>query len=1251
MQEYIESLAEICSVLRERVAPYDPADTLASLGGLALIPDNAASFLRLEAAAHATASLPFVAGKPSIKPHRLEALLNSRPVGPSKLSVLDDPQEQPFTDVLAFNGKLYVVFLGRDLEALAKSRHLFAAVCSDRQSNSGNVHWRDFAEAASKEIRAVLSLSDAIAKKAGLTRGLFSLAKVPSQVVVPSSEDFQKLGRAVRFSSEEIEAWGWSQQLDATALLPLTQDQGDEDLDEFAPHDFGLLDRPLIRTGTDELVVALPHYLLGALRARIAGLATRFGVSSDLAERFHEVVRIEVAASLEQIGAVPHADGQLARCSILGPHNKTPSSIGLYNIDRDKALCLLLFTYNFEVRSPQTDRELMWLERDTQTAIGAWIERTEAVLRTASDAVGDILFLCVVQAPGAFSRPHFPGRHPSNSPYLCLTQSELELFAGMDEEDVLSLYEFAKDRASLLSSATSGSTHIVDELLFWCSREHAYPALDTDAPWALVLDSNQSALWRKQALAEADIHDALDAKSGRSMRVHRLDAEIPRLPIYNGVAEQEGCTAHELLVEMLPLPLWFKAEDWERISDNDEELRRADYDYSLLLARAAAFWVCRLSAEIHELLKALAEGFANLTISFARRYQVGARPFKSEISRAQRRVNIVLTPDADAQFFASDNRGERLVISMIIKSMGKLLPDGHPAVMNDVQISKMVDKHLPLGPAKRVLLVNTALIPVLNGENAPPPRFLQPAWMTRIKRAVGACAIDFLGEGDKTATGTRAKKLLNAAVAHLYERLKKTVADLSSDGLLELHLCVNESLLQADSFLDVRVPALISIFGKDSEAFLRSRRWAHRRTIAATASRFVLEYLAACPPEGNTKPSIRAQDELLALGAEIFELGVESDLINAGLAKFELHVNAQGLLSSSDPLYAAAMNEYRAGLALVAATSVNERSLIQSDNVTSSSFGSAGFDPRIERAMQAEAGLTFTELTTFMQAVHRLGQNIAGDAKSMVRREFCSALKEILTWSDSQVDRATDYLSLRPRPDFLNPDGPFRKEDVPPWRYNRALSYLRRPILLRGNAAEEVLWGNRQMVVAAGFLHAMCESGMFPARTKPGEEEMGRVRNDFTLAFENEVANWVKKDDRFQVRHRVTRFGSLQLKRSHEDLGDIDVLVIDVMSHSFWLLECKAISLGRVPHELRNEIEDFFGEASSDKSIIERHSRRRDWCRKHLADMVEAFGLDVNHAWKVDALIVTKERLFTPNLRASALKVVCFEDIFEIIQP
>src|SRR5438445_9437989 len=90
--------AGILESLVEKLFPYDPADVLAAVGGLQLLPENADRAVRLEAFAHAAATLEGQSGKPRISLNRLRQLANTEPLGREGVAEQEDPSDNALTE-------------------------------------------------------------------------------------------------------------------------------------------------------------------------------------------------------------------------------------------------------------------------------------------------------------------------------------------------------------------------------------------------------------------------------------------------------------------------------------------------------------------------------------------------------------------------------------------------------------------------------------------------------------------------------------------------------------------------------------------------------------------------------------------------------------------------------------------------------------------------------------------------------------------------------------------------------------------------------------------------------------------------------------------------------------------------------------------------------------------------------------------------------------------------------------------------
>ncbi len=238
---------------------------------------------------------------------------------------------------------------------------------------------------------------------------------------------------------------------------------------------------------------------------------------------------------------------------------------------------------------------------------------------------------------------------------------------------------------------------------------------------------------------------------------------------------------------------------------------------------------------------------------------------------------------------------------------------------------------------------------------------------------------------------------------------------------------------------------------------------------------------------------------------------------------------------------------------------------------------------------------------------------------------------------------------LEPRADFLNPPRPFQKEDVYPWRYNRALSYLRRPLLLRVRGdVTDVLWGPRQVYSCHVNLVGLCMTGRLRAKSSAMKEFIGRLLNRQGESFNDEVAEVLSRDTRLIVRPRLKKIPAL--RGQLEQHGDIDVFVIDRGMAAVYVLECKDLEGARTPFEMGNELTAFFKGTKHRRSYLAKHLDRVRWVHANLDVVLALFEIPRKGRCKVGSLIVIDRELFTPFLRQSPVPITPLES-FRVVPP
>ncbi len=278
----------------------------------------------------------------------------------------------------------------------------------------------------------------------------------------------------------------------------------------------------------------------------------------------------------------------------------------------------------------------------------------------------------------------------------------------------------------------------------------------------------------------------------------------------------------------------------------------------------------------------------------------------------------------------------------------------------------------------------------------------------------------------------------------------------------------------------------------------------------------------------------------------------------------------------------------------------------------------------------------------------RIGQELNPVVARLPFDDLVNRLIERLGWQKDKIVLAIDLLSLKPRIDFFEPMSPYKKEDIYPWRFNRALSYIRRPFIIRNCCGEiEVLWGIRHLYDAGHNLLGLITSGRLKANRTEMKTVLAEINDNRGASFNDKVFDLFRRNSNLSVKKNIKKIGKTHIRTSKGlDLGDIDVLVIDPKKRLVEVVECKDLALARTPHEMRNELENLF-EGGRHRSIVERHHRRTEWVHNHLKEILLWLKIksESSERWKVKALIVVNIELITPYLRKSKINVVSFIEL------
>jgi hypothetical protein len=167
--------------------------------------------------------------------------------------------------------------------------------------------------------------------------------------------------------------------------------------------------------------------------------------------------------------------------------------------------------------------------------------------------------------------------------------------------------------------------------------------------------------------------------------------------------------------------------------------------------------------------------------------------------------------------------------------------------------------------------------------------------------------------------------------------------------------------------------------------------------------------------------------------------------------------------------------------------------------------------PMYEAAFEAEFGLSLLEIVNFCDFLIDLGFELEAAAPSLYLSDLKLKLKEILKWEDETIDRAITLFSLFPRKKWEIPPKGFEPNDIWPWKYNRRLSYIRRPLVVGPRIDDNslVFWGPRHVEEAFINLTELVRTGRYNVPKNNISEKMnlliGTINNEKGKRFNQKV--------------------------------------------------------------------------------------------------------------------------------------------------
>lgn len=1156
-----------------------------------LLPSNASRLVRLHRLAALGMAVPDDSEKP-LSASAVRALLKRDDIGGYEILQQEDPYSEILIQSISFYGGEYLVSPGSGEHTVADVENLADAVFREDGMSKG------LRGPARQLIQGLLTVSNLVLTRAGLVRGARPGRGPGAPMDVPSAARLDGLAQCAFLSFADLNAHGpWLRMVvDTFALDPgeLT-DPCDDDMAEDR-----LLETPFLRL-SDGYQLVVPLDLLLTVRHHLLRFACQENELEELGRRYG-------AAALRRV----------ERLLPRGAHRKVLSEGGamsryLFSVDSATEVHVIVATDTLTDWSP----EHLWGMYNTSAVLGQIGDLIRPDVRTSYSTAEWLLHLVITDSPGRsafWGVPNVDGADP----VLMARSDDLEVMLHREPDGALGLLLFAE--AQDRRPGESMTTNILDEYSAYEDSKKSFYFSDDGMPTFTVFQAGDGFFEREKFFEETDRHGVEAPVEGRPMvqARRRYNRDTPEIFILDSSPSFIG-----YVVEVGTAQVFLSPDLGEEPSP----------DAAFLLLESVAFWIREcivlggLTPRAPRTHLVLSPGPAS-TWSRLGDGPTSERPI--EASAGNGTIALRFTDLFVADLQAESNVAERhLVAALLIELF---------AVDTD-DVEGLVDVVAPLGSKRMLNAFNENNAPDMRAGRLPSPLTGHGQVTAQILDDLGEWLRDPGGAAVPVGplTGADRCTVLNKAVGHLFEQMEAEIVRYDQRSLLEYLVAQNEALVYFVEYNARMLRSRLACFGVDAETTKELVEHRSERATAHRANRFLIEYVAARPPQGDRLPTTRGYYQMLGLAQEIIDRGTASDFLHYELADFEVSILKSGRLGMSrDEPVDLAVKAYSE-----AAGTRAIRTALGPPTDDTSSVSTPDVVNESADAMRSEYGFTLADLREVCGGLLDIGT--ADQVTRLARAEAVAQVAVARNLDPEVVDTVFNAITLTPRDEFMS-IGP----DAVPWRFNRDRSYVRRPLVLQ---CDELVFGFRSVIGTGPYWLSSLTSGRLQAsaRTQSMKAYISQARGRINEGYATDVAERLQSLG-FTAELSVSKVaGSRIADADGLDLGDIDVLAWHPNTRTVLAVEAKDFEVARTPAEMSHEIVKLFRGKQGKKverSTADKHARRVDWLKGNLAAVLTHIGAEAGPSESsVVGVIVTSEPLVTPLVASSTIPVIPFDEL------
>ncbi|PIF30655.1 SEC-C motif-containing protein [Flavobacterium sp. 9] len=1068
----------------------------------------------------------------------------------------------------------------------------------------------------------ILKISDLICNSLGYKRNQSFVDTDSNDIYFPDDRFIDNNINKLVFSKVQIQ--------NLCDTLDIKHNQIDDfliniDEDNFKSDDLNenpLIFKPIKEVDNEYIVVSPTNIVFSAV-FNIYRLASKYNCLKDLIKLLSKEGWRQCNFILDNLG--------FKRIQLTSVKTELPIREALYIFDTDK-LAYLSYQYdngdNYDSINPMTpyfsESLLDDIFNHKKNTYDSLIEKDEFSKHQIFEL--DLTF--------GIGRPAYVVTRPieESNIYLSLKIEELFILHKSDKLNNLTLFNFAKAK----SESRLMSPFFLDNISMFIKNDESFYRDDNTVPDVFYVGVGNALDFKSDSIVKNDVHLGIYPYAGSFIHLPVERENFPiNLPIYR--TKDIDPFSDKILCRAFQREIWIEPVNITK-DENDKK------KFALEICIAIAFWFNELSLDnsillnlrkIKPLVFKIDFDYVENILDEFEKLDDSLDAFENIIcSVNENEITIKLNSVFYKALYRNDNLGEQLLMKRILYVLSQIKDSNNLSILNlnFEEIDALILKKIPLNQKKKILFQISDFDVRSNPRNL--IGYNRGISLYHVNKQLDNLS-QFLGYSDFTheiiLKGTDKEELLKNVINHFQNLIKKNIAKFDFDDLLTKLLSFYELIIFKREHSKFQLIPKIECFKNHCDIEKIISDDIRKNTQISLSVRCLIEYVVNNPPNGNDSFDSNAFDESIALMSNIINWGTLYDEHIFNITNENITILKSGRLGTNKDFrnnhIAAFYNEkFKEDIVDYSSVFMNDHFKLPENNINS--INDINSKDEFEIAFEDEFGIDYNNYCDVIFG----SMLLAFEEKYSVifdnREKIASILSKKLDMEIVEVNKIINIFSITVnRDDHIDYFDSKNNENYP-WRYNRKISLLQKPFILKNDGKDDkIFYGSREVYDSFVNLHNIIFSARFNSDKPKMNSFLSKINQEKGDEFNNELYDLIKsKLDCLIIEKEIT----IGPQKSHilvndKDLGDFDILLVDNILNKIICVESKNTNFARTAYEMNREIKNFL--KKSDKGWIQKVEKREKWLNEN-KNSLKALKNNVDYSnFSIEYVFLTKETI------------------------